>query len=260
MKKNLGVVICIFAISFFCMFYTRSAHALLEEDKYTMSEKVGFAFSKLAGTTPRYEEWVKYSKAYADTPEADRALMMQGQTYRLEKGFNLFNLDEDLVKISVLAHIYKINNGQGMLSKPENGYKTVVIKVNNSKNAYFGINIGNHWIAVIPSDARFFEPLRFTDKTYELLKKYGTSENASWIVRLDIWMRPEKIDRTKPMMLEKKPMWLMMGKIANIELWDEERKNIIWNYSAPWYTSDRAKELLDIYQSNDEKAYVAPSK
>lgn len=258
-RVSRAAVLYIFLFSLFLLTNISPVHALLNEDEYSSSEKVGFAFNKIAKTTPRYETWVKYSDRYAKTPEAERSMMLQSQTYRLEKGFNIFNLDEDLIKISAVAHVYFTNaNGRSMGVERKNGYRPMLIKVNETKNTYFPVHIGNSWVAVIPSDTNLFESINIKDDVYDRFKKYASKENVYKVVRLEIWLRPDSVDNKKPMTLEGKPMWLMMARVANMELWDMDAKNLIWSHSAPWYTSTQAKEMLDLYQNGDSQPY-APS-
>ena len=50
------------------------------------------------------------------------------------------------------------------------------------------------------------------------------------------------------MMIDKVPRWLMLARIAEIEIWDDKHERILWSVSAPWFRSSEKRDLMDLYK------------
>lgn len=244
----------------FGVFSIHQAHAMPDEDKYNSAEKIGFAFAKLSGMKPNFNNWVMATDAYTKTPDSDKSMMLQGQTYRLEKGFRTYDPQEDMIKISAIVMIdLTERNAKKSGREIPNDHHPMQIKVNAGNYAYFSFQLGGSWIAVIPANTDLFDVMIIDDAVYERLKKgiHGNSGNF-WEARLEMYVKPEKVDVSKPMVLEQKNMWLMSVQVADLELWNKNSTELLWAYNAPWFISDRTKQIQDLYQNSTTPPYEAP--
>ena len=228
---------------------TAPAYALLEEGKYTETEKVGFAFFKLGHIQPPYVEWVKATDLYKDAPPKERAALLEDQTVRLQKGFSLYMPDEDLIKVATIAPVRSPMLSDKDKAGKYHDVKPLQILMAAGPNGYFPFYVGDMCIAIVPEHFDAFQNIMVSNDVYSKMRKYLGIGNYQQVQKayIEIVFRPNKADTSKPMTLDKTDTWLMSATIINFEVWDITHQHFIWNYTSPAYVSDKTRNLLDLY-------------
>lgn len=251
-SKNVrGLMAAVCCGALILMFWPSLGKAL-ENGRYTESEKVGFAFHKLAGFDPHYEQWIKDMEKYVDAHPADKLELLQKERYRLESGFLGYIPDVDLVSLDIQA-VVKSSNYFAQ-SQKEGVQTDVTIELVELPENYFPFYIGGMWIALVIKD--FDTLLRqrtFTAEEYQTLAKLLGLTGAYQLtqkVNIDLHLRPLSVDTSSPLTLDGLEMWLMLVEIGEMTVWRKinNNKQVLWTYTAPWYISDSQKELLMLYE------------
>ncbi len=249
MKKSRLFARLGFLIAALLIEWAGSAHALLPKGQYSETEKAGFAFYRLAGLKPGFRDWVRESDDYSQAPPQERGRILEEQVYRLEKGYRNFHPDEDLVKVSRLAAIEFPAISADDLMTRYHDVKPVTIKISNDEMMYFPFQLGKTWISILPSDEKQVENITVSNDIYEKIKSniHWDPDLMSRGAYVEIYLRPRKADFEKPAIIGNVESWMMTGDVASLEMWNRDHDVFLWSWSAPWFLSDRAGELLDLY-------------
>src|SRR4051812_8097314 len=86
-------VFCVIALS------SGPVHALLDPSKYSDTERVGFAFSKLGNVPPDYNAWIDNMEVYKNAPPIDRQPFHDKTVQRLQEGFYNYTSEDDMIRI-----------------------------------------------------------------------------------------------------------------------------------------------------------------
>ena len=226
----------------------QSAPLLVDGDiarlSFSEDEKVGFAFYTLIGQDPPYESWVMNAPEYIKMMPDDRIYYMDAERAKLKNGIANFNIRRDLVRVRILANL-KIRAGEerdGMILD-------IIIPEFRDEIAFFPFQLGKRWIAVIPKDMSYTTsyPIAFGDLSM-LEDEIGLKERGLENVIVEITLLPVNADSKTPMVLDDKPMWLMMSDIASLYILDDKNRVPVWGYSAPWYDSSVREQITDLYK------------
>lgn len=231
--------------------YLPSPGAALEVGRYSESEKVGFAFGKLANSVPDFESWIVGTEKYQEALPADKIEMLKKERARLENGFFNYFPDGDLVSVEIDALIRASNY---FAQSQKTGELTdITIEMTDLPENYFPFQIGGIWIALVIKDYDLFtrrimtaEEYRDFAKTLGLAGPYQLAQK----VGIDFKLRPVSVDISAPLMLDGLEMWLMLAEVGEMTVWRQlnRDKQLLWAYNAPWYVSEDHKELLMLYQ------------
>jgi hypothetical protein len=246
----------------FCaaVFWPPPAHALLDKTRYTDTELVGYAFSKLGKVPPDYQAWINNMEVYRKSSPLQRQDMDRLVRQRLEEGYYNYSPDDDLIHI--LADVTVTWNSKdfdGSATPADEGAaeenKTFKITfgaaMGRDKTApYFPYLVGKLWIAVIPKDIGAFLNLSLPPaQARDFLKKAGVGAGAgSMDAIIDLKLRPLSANANEPLEIDDTVYWLMLSDIANLTLWNEGRDGMIWSYDAPWFESGDKKAMIDLKQ------------
>lgn len=244
-----SVCVILFAV-FFALLRPFSVGAL-PSGRYSESEKVGFAFHKLAKFDPDYKKWVTNMDSYMAAKPTDKVTMMQMETARLQNGYFNFMPDDDLVSLTIDARL-RASNYFGV-SQQRGKITDVTMELIDLPQNYFPFYIGGIWIAVVIKDFDFYTHFTFSPEEYnEFAEKVGLKRGYQLIqaVKVDLQLRPISVDTTSPVMLDGLEMWLMLAEVGEAIVWRPigRERLLIWAHNAPWFTSDIQKELLRLYE------------
>lgn len=223
----------------------------LPSGRYSESEKVGFAFHKLAKFDPDYKKWVTNMDSYMAAKPTDKVAMMQKETARLQNGYFNFMPDDDLVSLTIDARL-RASSYFGA-SQRAGTITNVTMELVDLPQNYFPFYIGGIWIAVVIKDFDSYTQFTFSPEEYsEFSKKVGLDSGYQLVqkVKVDLLLRPISVDTTSPVMLDGLEMWLMLAEVGEITVWRPmgQERFLIWGHNAPWFTSDSQKELLRLYE------------
>jgi hypothetical protein len=239
-------------LSFFLSF---PAGAALEEGKYSDTEKVGFAFSKLGNTRPGFESWIEHSPAYLAAKPVEKMTLMKEGTARLQEGFYSYNPAEDFIHVEADILIQRPADRPGKRdapapASPDDAEKKVIRISFGKGDSYFPFQVGKLWIAVIPKDIEAFESIALTPDEYQIFAQgMGTTvrRHSEMTGIIDILLRPVSADAKSPVVVGKEPYWPMLAEIVNVTIWNNSKDRIAWSYDANGYVSQGKKDLMNLY-------------
>jgi hypothetical protein len=233
------------------LFLSAPAHALLDEGMYTESEKVGFAFCKIANITPDFSRWGRELELETvRPPNADPE-----DDTRLDRGFHSYLPDEDLIHIQLPVVLTTVDADRKNAKLARAGIvKIATISVEKQPSFYFPFQIADISIAMIPQEVESFTQVPLTAEQFvNLMNRVGLPKNWNGDINsklsVEFQMRPTSVDIKKPVRLQGEDMWMMLAEVVTMSLWTPDHKKIVWEYTAPWYVTETSKELLDLYKN-----------
>ena len=242
----------LFALAFIILTSSVSAFAFRDDD-YTTTEKVAFAYYKLAGMQyPNFEKFIKSGENYRNTLASQKNNFLKDEKIRLEQGF--INYYPEYGMIDIQSDIVAKGYNAKELEQAEIDEKFFISlsMTDDSEDMYFPYYIGDRWIAFIPHNAGSLQQLPLTKEQYEFwdkaLKFKGKPKRP---VTIRIKIQPVSVDNSAPLTLNDNEMWLMMGEIASMDIWKDYGKPtqmLLYEYTAPWYVSKDQQELMLLYQ------------
>jgi hypothetical protein len=240
----------LFVFALLCIAFAGAGPAYAEKTEYTESEKVGFAFYKLANRNPPFEEWLKGTDEFKLLKTSRKTEYLRQQTARLSKAFAEYMPDEDLiyVRTAVRIKVPTVRETEAYMRMGVN--RPVQILLNELTGNYFPIQVGEMWIAVVPNDLDNYLFLSLNDQEYDALARRMALEpnGSSRYALLELRLRPVSVDIKAPMKLDGIDAWLMMAEIASISLWNNENRDVLlWEHSADWYVPKQQQDLLNLY-------------
>jgi hypothetical protein len=247
------------AAGIFCavLFSSLPAQALLDKSKYTDSEFVAFAFSKLGNVPPDYQAWVEDMEVYQKAKPFDRQEIEQQATVRLQQGYYNYTPEDDL--ISIVADVQISWNPKDFANSEAGSDQYLNYKIafgeaagRDKADPYFPFKVGKFWVALIPKDIGGFLNLSLpAPQAFDMLKKmFGHSDNIRASGRnaiIELKLRPMAVNTKEPVQVDGEVYWLMLADIANLTIWNAERDKMIWSYDAPWYQSRDSKAMMDLF-------------
>lgn len=254
------------------MFAPRPAKAYLDSSKYSDTEKVMFAFSKLANVPPDYESLISSNKYFINTSPIERLTLMKTETVRLQQGYSNYSPEDDLIHIVADVQVqwnkkdfpgnWAAAENQVQFSAPDEGSALAQEKIyqitfgsgaGGDKTApFFPFYLGRLWIALVPKDIGAFLNLSLnTPDFYQFMKKLGVRPgigHAPAIVEMSL--RAVSANAEQPVEIDKTIYWPMLTDIENITVWTPGRDRIIWSYDAEGYETKAQKDMRDLYDKN----------
>lgn len=227
------------------------ARAMLEEDTYTESEKVGFAFCKIADIKPNFSLWGRELERETVLPsKAD-----PNDDTRLDRGFHNYQPDEDLIHIQMPVTLTTADADRTNTKFARAGIvKIATLSLDKLPSFYFPFQVAEISVAMIPQEVESFTRVPLTAEQYiNLMNRIGMPKHWSGDIdsklSIEFLMRPVSVDTKKPVRLQGEDMWMMLAEVATMALWTPDKKKIIWEYTAPWYVTNESKALLDLYKN-----------
>lgn len=246
----------------FCaaIFSPQPAHAVLDKNRYTDTELVGYAFSKLGKVPPDYQAWINNMAVYRKSTPLQRQEMDTQVRQRLEEGYYSYSPDDDLihivadVKVTWNAADFAAGAAPADEGTPEDNktFKiTFGVEMGKDKTApYFPFLVGKLWIALVPKDIGAFLNLSLPSaQAMSFIKKIGTVPRAGGASAIiDMKLRPISANANEPLQIDDTVFWLMLTDIANLSIFNSGRDALAWSYDAPWFESGDKKAMIDLKQ------------
>jgi hypothetical protein len=226
--------------------FTATASLAEEPHEYSEQEMTGFAFYKLAHKQPHFDDWIDTGAVQAGAAApADRAALKA----RLQQGLDSFVPGQDAVTLTSIGGV-KLPVIQAKEAKNFQHEKPVELSLGPSPAmTYFPVQVGRIWIAVVLNEEDAFKTLMLNGGEYtrlqSALKISGGGQATT--VGIKVTVRPIRIDTHATIALDHKSMWLMMGQVQNLEIWDQQFRHLAWSYNAQGYESGETHDLMNLY-------------
>lgn len=249
-----------FLVRLFCVLFTLCSFATISraqdyfDDHATPEEIAAFAFFKAAKAVPNYESWIKTSSKYKqDSKQGDYLIK---EMLRLERGYNAFSLDKDVIKISRPIVVKYIS------SKEMDGLPHLTFRFLQSMQGElpaFDYSFGNDIISLSVDQLDFFADLELSPVQDASMQNKIPYKDAAFDAILEMRIRPYKADYDTPEdQIDNIRKWPMKGKIASIkcipDMVSVREKEALWDYIAPWYEEQHRIETAP----KKEKEYPHP--
>ena len=226
------------------------ALAMIDDSRYSESEKAGFAFYKLARAKPNFENWIVKTEKYRTLLPQPRIDMLREETNRLHNGMVNFHPDEDFLHVMAEVDIGRYR-GEA-LTEVGAGESILDIRLAGFQQIYFPFNVGDLWIAVIPEGIDLAGGVVMKKDDYRrLARKYGFDAGyvRSGKAILDMRLRAVSVDVSAPVRLDERDYWPMLAEIGSISLIDITSKDVIWSHRAPWFTTKEERAIMNLYET-----------
>lgn len=239
---------CFYLLIAFCVLLPifGPALAMIDGDKYTESEKIGFAFYKLSDQQPNFARWIAQSDLYQEADSRGKSEIMNHELYRLETGFFSFNPDEDLFQLTVPVRVRKKDEPE--LIAGEKTHEFLIIESAIYEGFILPVDIYNKKIAIFLHGLQDSITLKLSPDRYKAItRELGlVTETQTDQAHVRIMVRPFRVD-AEPVTIAHDRHEPMVGEIGHLSLWaGKEADHFIWGYRAPWYISADHKEILDL--------------
>ncbi len=260
MHKILQISYCLL----FCFIFISSLHGsanaqLRDKQKFVTEEDVAIAFFKTGDITPNIQNWIELNEPYKSTPWAKRGLVMEAEQKRLQAKLRDFDISTKDLRLRTVAKI-NLETKQDVNDMGE-GIKKYFMNISflNSPDAfYFPYFYSNENYALMPFGLQQMLREEISIEEYKFFDDL-TNPNSKYAFILNL--RAREAMTQHPIALDGTEQWVLKTNIASAELWSD-KNNLIWEYTAPWYTSPQLKELQDIYdlksKSSDSIGSVKP--
>lgn len=206
-------------------------------------ERVAIAFYKTGGVIPNFDRWVKETAPYIHTPWARRDKVYEEEILRLQMAYQNFNPNKEflIVQTSIFLNLSE--------KEDEEGKKTYHLHTKFSEvpdALYFPYNFMAERIILMPYQLHETMNNEISKAQFDYIKKTvrANKQKINTVIR----MKPFEADFSQPYEIDGSEQWVFKTKIASIELWDN-KDNLIWEYTAPWYVSPHFTEIKEIFDS-----------
>lgn len=248
------------------------ALAYLDSNRYSDTEKVMFAFSKLGNVPPDYESLVSHNDYYLKQSPVEKLALMNQEKIRLEQGFTNFSPEDDLIHIVADVEIkwnkkdfpanWMSAENQIQFVAPEEGTPLAKEKLyqiafgasaGSDKTApFFPFFLGRLWVAVVPKDIGAFLNLSLnTPDFFQFMKKLGAKPGFGHAPAIaEMMLRPVSANASEPVEIDGTVYWPMLADVENITVWTPSRDHIIWSYDAAGYETKAQKDMRDLYDKD----------
>ncbi len=245
MKKILQISCYVLLCAFLMPSVYNTADAQLRDrQKYVTEEDIAIAFFKAGNITPNIKSWIELNEPYKSTPWARRGLVMETETKRLQSKLREYDISKKDLRLRTFAKINletkQMENERGVII--EKHYLNIDF-LNNPDAFYFPYSYSNENYALMPFGLQEMMREEISKEEYEFYNDI-TNPNSKYSFILNLRAREAMTEH--PIELDHNQLWVLKTNIASAELWSD-KNNLIWEYTAPWYTSPQLKELQDIY-------------
>ena len=222
-----------------------------DNDQYTQTEKVGFAFYKLGNIKPDFTAWIKKSKRYQETATPrERLEMMNSEKYRLEQGFATYYPEFGEIEIETPIYIMGMPKEDLLELEPDENRFITISTLFEGGDFYFPYPVGHQWITLLPRKIGNFDTIPVPAALYKQIKSGKTelnSRNEPVKGTMELILQPVSVNTEAPVPFEDVETWLMNTEIAAMSLWVGKKNMLLWEYTAPWYVSDTQQGLQHLY-------------
>lgn len=239
-------------VCFFAFFSTQAPADTEAETGITGKEKAVIAFFHLGKKAPDYEYWIKSGALYKTTPETYQEDILIKEWLRLDRGYGLYEVDQDLLEISALIVVHYTKPTE---DKPARFY----FSFPNRREDYipvFSYPYGYEWVSMIINGLSVFADVPLTNAQYEAIKEILPEENDFYEAQLVIRVRPAQADMSGPIDMAGEKHWIMTGNIAYIKCEAEDEAGelkVLWDYVAPWHEEQFRQDQIP-----EEEKYPHP--
>lgn len=246
-KKFHNTINLVFVLGIFLLSFISPANAF-DDRNFSEREKVGLAFYKLGNIAPDFESWIRSSSTYKNLVRPrERGEFLESEKHRLEEGLRSYYPEFGQIKIKTSVTLKGMPPEE--LKRSEDRYIKVKMN-NNTAEFYFPYPVGNEWVALIPRNIEKMSRVNVTQEQYDLAlgknfkNTQGGKEKAGV---MELILQPVSVDTSKPLELEGIHTWLMDGDVASMAVWADNKRILIWEYTAPWYVSDTQRGIHGLY-------------
>lgn len=228
---------------------TTRSYAQYKREQTATTEDVAIAFYKTGNIVPNFDRWIRKSELYNNTPWAMREKLHKGEMDRLQLAYHKFNPEKDylLVRTSSLLKIAEEDKELG------NKKYTLNAEFKLAPDAlYIPYDFLDERIIIMPYELENIMKSEITQNQYDYIKK-----NAKKFTKLTtiIRMKPVESDFSRPHKIDGLEQWVFKTKITSIEYWNKDNK-LVWEYTAPWYTSPHIIDIQNLYNTRPKGAGV----
>ncbi len=239
-----------------CFLMFGQAALAFDDNEYTESEKAGFAFYYYAKTDPDFEKWIREYSYYKEAKPSKKNHILYEDKARLSKGLQLFQPENNYISYTTPARIH--------ITKPEDRtkyleqYKKIpvrlelprILEIPGSQETYFPFFVGNVWFALIPDNFQNFLTIYMDgDEYYEFLEALGVIPGYNTAaVTIDYTVRATSADTVEPFPIGSNNFWLIMAEVGSVQIFDKDKKNLIWDYEAPWFIPKTKQDLMNLFK------------
>lgn len=224
--------------------------ALGARTPYSEAEKAGFAFYRLAGRTPPFEQWIVNREKYLLAKPSARREYLQEEMSRLTRAFNEYSMQDNLIVLRTRVTLKTPSKAEQEVYKNMGVRKPVTMVLSETRDNIFPIEVGQMWIGLVPNHIEDYLELSLNDEEFTRLMKqlgFGSGGEERQAI-MEIRLRPEAIDTAEPIAMDNIHVWLMLSDIASISLWNTANtQTMAWERHAPWYLPQGQKDLMDLY-------------
>ncbi len=213
-------------------------------DPVSSSMEIGFAFYKMANTSPDFQKWMMESEEYKNASFGDKTKLLVKGIDDMRKQFHAFAPEEDQLIVGV--------DGRAVVlpSAEDSRYPyTLNLLLGDDEVDFFPYEIAGEWIAVVVKDMPKYLTHNLTQANYDQIQHnlgmplpLTLKKNMKIIFK----MKPVSVDAEKPLAMNGHDFWLMMAEPATVSLW--RRDSFVWETKASWYNSDTEIELRKLFR------------
>lgn len=225
----------------------------------TGEERAVFAYFRLKGTAPDYEEWVLSSASYKETPKEQQKKFFIRENLRLGYGYGNFDINKDVLEISteVYARLIPPSEDKGAVFE---------FRFPNLDSRYeipsFSFPYGKHEVTLIVEELEGFADMRLSGTQFESIKKKVPKTDEEFMTTIEVHVRPSSIeenedDLSKPRSDRGGEVFLMGGDVAYLKCRIDDffsgKELKIWDYVAEWYEAEYREKTMP-----EEQKYPHP--
>lgn len=221
----------------------KEAYAQKSDNPPSSPELVAIAMFKTAGVKPDFKLWASKQPAFKIQPVTQVAPYLERETTRLEKVWDKYNLEDDILYVGV-----KVEVGLEVREKKDKQYEYLMRVALPPKSVlYFPVIYQDYNIALIPQNLNpmFTESIHKEQYDY-MLQNFGGITGNAW---LNVGLKPLKAYLDKPQMVDRVNAWAFFLNTASLNLFSETSGTQLWAQIADWYVSPKAKELNGLYNN-----------
>ncbi len=195
----------------------------------TTSFQIASLYHKMIGATPDFEQWALYTDEYKNAQHYDAKIALQEQEIKLkELYYNIFADEMISIQTSISTQEYS--------EKQEKLFLSTI-----SPDTFFNYHaFGQNYAVIVPGIEKYHE----VSLSEEAIQKFRDTSGLSAV--LELTLKPEIADNVEPMIFESEEYWMILCKLAQIRIWDNDRQVVLWSEKADWYDNSNT-QLLDLF-------------
>jgi hypothetical protein len=212
---------------------------------FVSAEDVAIAFYKTGEVVPNFKNWITARAPYNLTPVARRKRMMKAELLRLNTAFQEFDPEKNLLSIRTAAHLepFTKENEDGEII-----YGLTLRFDKSNEVFYLPYEFLKQNIMIVPQKLQFLKTRQISEFEYNRIKSLPVHKKGHPVT---MHLKPRKADFSHPYDVDGLAQWAFTVDIASMELWDQKNE-LIWEYTAPWYLSPYQKKIQTLYDNNIE--------